>query len=76
VIDLARRRGFKVKQRAIMPEELPDFSECFIVGTAAEVTPVSEIGNHRFTPGKLSETLMKDYMDEVQPKKRKAARRA
>jgi branched-chain amino acid aminotransferase len=69
VIDLAKRRGMKVKQRAIMPEELPEFSECFIVGTAAEVTPVSEIGNHRFTPGRISETLMKDYMSEVQPKK-------
>ncbi|MEZ5775403.1 MAG: branched-chain amino acid aminotransferase [Hyphomicrobiaceae bacterium] len=69
VIDLAKRRGIKVKQRAIFPDELDDFSECFIVGTAAEVTPVSEIGNHRFTPGKISETLMNDYMTEVQPKK-------
>ena len=40
-------------------------SECFIVGTAAEVTPVSEIGPYRFTPGKITETLMNDYMEDV-----------
>jgi branched-chain amino acid aminotransferase len=48
VIDLARRRGFEVIERRIMPEELSGFDECFITGTAAEVTPVSEIGPHRF----------------------------
>ncbi len=76
VIELAKRRGIKVKSRAIFPEELPDFSECFIVGTAAEVTPVSEIGNHSFAPGKISETLMNDYMAEVQPKKKAKAGKA
>ncbi len=74
VIELAKRRGIKVKSRVIMPEELPDFTECFIVGTAAEVTPVSEIGNHRFAPGEISETLMNDYMAEVQPKKKAKAK--
>ncbi len=44
VIDLAKRRGFEVVERAIMPEELAGFEECFLTGTAAEVTPVSEIG--------------------------------
>jgi branched-chain amino acid aminotransferase len=51
-----------------MPEELSDFTECFITGTAAEVTPVSEIANWTFTPGKISEQLMADYTAEVQPK--------
>ncbi len=37
-----------------MPEELTNFSECFITGTAVEVTPVSEIGPYRFTPGEIS----------------------
>ncbi|MGZ2447741.1 branched-subunit amino acid aminotransferase/4-amino-4-deoxychorismate lyase [Rhizobium ruizarguesonis] len=45
-------------ERAILPEELPGFSECFLTGSAAEVTPVSEIGPYRFTPSKISEVLM------------------
>jgi branched-chain amino acid aminotransferase len=73
VIDLAKARGIEVINRAIMPEELGSFSECFITGTAAEVTPVSEIGDHRYKPGKITETLLHDYMDVVKPKKRVAA---
>ncbi len=68
VIDLAKRRGLTVNERAIMPEELEGFSECFLTGTAAEVTPVSEIGQYRFTPGAISEQLMNDYTAEVTPK--------
>ncbi|MGJ7041030.1 branched-chain amino acid aminotransferase [Shinella sp. BE166] len=67
VIGLAKRRGYEVVERVIMPEELSDFSECFLTGSAAEVTPVSEIGPYRFTPGTISETLMNDYMKEVYP---------
>lgn len=67
VIELAKRRGYQIVERAILPEELPDFSECFLTGSAAEVTPVSEIGPYRFTPGTISETLMNDYMKEVYP---------
>lgn len=73
VIALAEARGYEVVERIIMPDELGDFSECFITGTAAEVTPVSEIGNYRFTPGAISETLLKDYMRLVQPKSQAAA---
>jgi branched-chain amino acid aminotransferase len=61
VIDLARWRGFEVVERHIKPEELGDFTECFITGSAAEVAPVSEIGQHRFTPGNISLSLMDDY---------------
>ncbi|MEI3851531.1 MULTISPECIES: branched-chain amino acid aminotransferase [Ensifer] len=67
VIELAKRRGYEVVERAIMPEELSGFSECFLTGSAAEVTPVSEIGPHRFTPATICETLMNDYMKEVYP---------
>jgi len=67
VIGLAKRRGYQVVERAILPEELSDFSECFLTGSAAEVTPVSEIGPYRFTPGTICETLMNDYMKEVYP---------
>ena len=67
VIELARRRGYEVVERVIMPEELSQFSECFLTGSAAEVTPVSEIGPYRFTPATICETLMNDYMKEVYP---------
>ena len=70
---LARRAGIEVVERYIKPEELDSFSECFITGTAAEVTPVSEIGQWRFTPGRLTRQLMDDYTVEVQPKGKAAA---
>jgi branched-chain amino acid aminotransferase len=61
VMDLARQRGLEIVERTILPEELKGFSECFITGTAAEVTPVSEIGPYKFTPGEISKNLMDDY---------------
>ena len=61
VMRLARERGFELVERHIQPEEMAGFQECFIVGTAAEVTPVAEVGEYRFTPGKISLTLMNDY---------------
>jgi branched-chain amino acid aminotransferase len=72
-IDLAKRRGIDVVERRIMPDELTGFSECFITGTAAEVTPVSEIANWRFTPGAITKQLMDDYTAEVSPKGKAAA---
>jgi branched-chain amino acid aminotransferase len=61
VIRLARSKGFEVIERHIEPEELAGFSECFVTGSAAEVTPVSEIGEYRFTPGNISLSLADDY---------------
>ena len=61
VIQIARARGIQVVERHIEKQELATFTECFIVGTAAEVTPVSEIGDFRFTPGALSLSLMDEY---------------
>lgn len=72
VIDLARARGFEVIERRIMPDEMESFVECFITGTAAEVTPVAEIGPYKFTVGNMTKTLMEDYMDAVTPKKNAA----
>jgi branched-chain amino acid aminotransferase len=72
VIDLARRRGFELVERRIMPDELSSFSECFITGTAAEVTPVGEIGPHRYTPGAITGALIDDYTAEVNPKSKAA----
>ena len=51
VIELAKKRGYQVIERAIMPEELKDFSEVFVTGTAAEVTPVSEHRRARLQAG-------------------------
>lgn len=69
VIGLAKRRGIEVIERAIMPDELEGFEEAFLCGTAAEVTPVAEIGKYTFTPGQITTTLMDDYSAEVQPKR-------
>ena len=73
VIELAKRRGFEVIERRIMPDELSIFSECFITGTAAEVTAVSQIANWNFNPGGITRQLMDDYTAEVQPKGKAAA---
>jgi branched-chain amino acid aminotransferase len=61
VMKIARERGFEVIERHIPGEELGTFSEVFICGTAAEVTPVAEIGEHRFRPGNISLSLADDY---------------
>lgn len=65
VIGLAKKRGIEVIERPIMPEELAKASEVFLTGTAAEVTPVGEIGEHRFTPARITQTLIDDYEAEV-----------
>ena len=67
VMDLARRRGIEVIERAIMPGEMEGFEQCFLTGTAAEVTPVGEIGPYRFEVGEITRSLMDDYMKEVRP---------
>ncbi len=67
VIDLAKARGIKVIERVIMPDELASFEECWLSGTAAEVTPVSEIGPYTFKPGAISRMIMEDYMALVEP---------
>lgn len=68
LISLAKENGFTVTERHIMPEELSQFDECFLTGTAAEVTPVSEIGEFKFTPGEACRTLIDAYARAVQPK--------
>jgi len=68
VIKLAKKRGMNVHKRDIHPAEIPHFDECFIVGTAAEVTPVREIDGHKFTVGDVCHALVKDYDDCVRGK--------
>ena len=55
-----------------MPDELPSFNECFIVGSAAEVTPVAEIGPYTFKPGNISRAMMDAYSNAVRPAARAA----
>ncbi|MEN9855552.1 MAG: hypothetical protein RLZZ157_678, partial [Pseudomonadota bacterium] len=61
VIALAKAKGYDIIERTILPDELPSFSECFITGTAAEVTPVREIAGLAFKPGEICEDLVTSY---------------
>jgi branched-chain amino acid aminotransferase len=65
VIGLAKARGIKVVERAIMPEELAKADEVFLTGSAAEITPVGEIvgaiGHYRFTPSTICQLMWEDY---------------
>ena len=66
VIDLAAEEGIRVEERAIWPEELAAFSECFLTGTAAELTPVKQIGEDlHFNIGAVTNKLMNAYGDAV-----------
>jgi branched-chain amino acid aminotransferase len=65
VIALAKAQGMEVIESRIMPEDLTTYNECFIVGSAAEVTPVAEIGPYKFKPGNMSRTLMDTYANAV-----------
>ncbi len=61
VMGLAKARQIKVVERAIMPQELGKAQEVFVTGTAAEVTPVTEIGEYKFPVGPISKQLMADF---------------
>ncbi|MEQ1817732.1 MAG: branched-chain amino acid aminotransferase [Terricaulis sp.] len=65
VIGLAQGKGLMVIETHIRPEDLATFSECFVTGTAAEVTPVAEIGAHTFKPGAITFDLMEAYARRV-----------
>lgn len=69
VIGLAKEQGLKIVERHIKPEELGDFDECFLTGTAAEVTPVGRIDDVQYKPGKVCHALIDAYTAAVQPKK-------
>jgi len=68
VVKLAEKRGYKVFKRDIYPAELDHFDECFVVGTAAEVTPVREIQGIKYTPGEVCHALASDYDQLVRGK--------
>jgi branched-chain amino acid aminotransferase len=64
-MELAAKRGIKVIERAIMPEEMADFEQAFLTGTAAEITPLAQIGEYTFEVGDVCKNMMQDYDDLV-----------
>ena len=54
-------KGITVHERHILPEEMADFEQCWLTGTAAEVTPVGQIGDYTFEVGALTREIAEDY---------------
>ena len=61
VIKMLREKGVKVIERHIMSEELESFEQCWLTGTAAEVTPVGQIGDYSFEVGALTRDISESY---------------
>jgi branched-chain amino acid aminotransferase len=61
VIEMLTKMGVKVHERHILPGELEDFSQCWLTGSAAEITPVGQIGNYNFEVGELTQAVSKNY---------------
>lgn len=72
VMQLARDAGIKVVEREILPEEFAKTQEVFLTGSAAEVTPVGAIDDHKFTVGPVTRRLMDDYTNLVMGVKKAA----
>jgi branched-chain amino acid aminotransferase len=76
VVALAKARNIEVIERHIPPEDMLNATEAFLAGTAAEVTPVRQIGAQAFTPGKITEVLLADYEALVRMAPAEVAKRA
>ncbi|SMX27077.1 Branched-chain-amino-acid aminotransferase [Pelagimonas phthalicica] len=61
VIKMLEEKQIKVHQRHIMPKELEGFEQCWLTGTAAEVTPVGQIGDYTFEVGDLTKDIAESY---------------
>ncbi len=68
IIEIAKTKGIKVVERKIKPEEMKDFVGCFLTGTAAEVTPVSEIEKYKFKVCNVIKDLSDNYQTLVRKK--------
>ena len=68
MIEIARSKGIKVIERKIKPEEMKDFVGCFLTGTAAEVTPVSQISDYNFEVCNITTSLIETYQKLVRKK--------
>ena len=58
---MVRDKGLTVHERHIMPEELASFEQCWLTGTAAEVTPVGQIGDYLFEVGDITRDVAESY---------------
>lgn len=65
VLQMLEERGIKVHERHIMPEEMAGFEQCWLTGTAAEVTPVGQIGDYMFEVGDITREIAQAYEDLV-----------
>ena len=63
VIQIAQNEGIKVNEKRIVLEDLKDFEQCFVTGTAAEITPVNTIDDFKFSPGNLTKLLIEKYAE-------------
>ncbi len=61
VVGMLKDKGITVHERHIMPEELESFEQCWLTGTAAEVTPVGQIGDFTFEVGALAKDMVESY---------------
>lgn len=68
VIGLAKSKGIKINERKIKPSEMSNFIGCFLTGTAAEITPVSQIDNYKFSVCELIKGLSESYINLVRKK--------
>jgi len=68
VIDIAKSKGIKIIERKIKPDEMSNFSGCFLTGTAAEITPVSQIGKYNFKVCNVIKDLSESYQALVRKK--------
>jgi branched-chain amino acid aminotransferase len=68
VIRIANSKGIKVVERKIKPEEMNDFVGCFLTGTAAEITPVSQISDYNFKVCNIITELNESYQNLVRKK--------
>ena len=68
IIEIAKSKGIKVVERKIKPEEMSNFVGCFLTGTAAEVTPVSQIDKYTFKVCDLIKSLSESYQNLVRKK--------
>ena len=69
VIKIAKNKGIKIIERKIKPDELKNFTSCFLTGTAAEITPVSQINDYSFKICDLISSLTESYQALVRKKK-------
>ena len=68
VIEIAKSKGIKIIERKFKPDEMSKFSSCFLTGTAAEITPVSQIDKYNFQVCSVIKDLSESYQALVRKK--------